>query len=92
MKGIKMKNDEWGGLPLDAYSATPVITTKVIDRTKEKCCNNCFKVKMLDQFYKNKESKDGRQRRCIECNPKVWAEYKERTKTTKKRQYFFKGK
>lgn len=80
-----MENKEWGGLPLESFSNTIQKVERVIDRTIEKKCSNCFSILPLTSFYKNKRW--GYQSRCKECNPKVWSEYKERTKNKPKRQY-----
>lgn len=40
-----------------------------------KSCNKCNEVKPLNEFYKNKNEKDGLQRACIECGKKRKKEY-----------------
>lgn len=40
-----------------------------------KNCNKCNEVKKLNEFYKNKNEKDGLQRACIDCGKKRKKEY-----------------
>lgn len=45
-----------------------------------KTCTTCFEEKLLEGFYINRNSPDGRMTKCKDCNKKASREYKERNK------------
>ncbi len=54
---------------------------------EEKTCNHCHTSKSIDEFNKNKRSPDGHERRCRECNKKLYEQNKEK-RLNQKRKYY----
>ena len=50
-----------------------------MESIKEKRCSGCHKLKLFNQFYKDKSKKYGLSSRCIDCHKKYYEVYKKKS-------------
>lgn len=54
---------------------------------KDKVCSKCKEIKKLDEFYNDASTKDGKQRKCIQCFKKYAKENKQHRKKYNQNHY-----
>lgn len=69
-----------GTMARSAGRSEEVCVLELTGRNRRKICDTCGVLKKLDDFYKDKESRDGRGKRCQECERKRVKSYEERKK------------
>lgn len=74
---IKMSETEYTEL-VGALERHGEIQLLEVVRPSKKKCGNCFKVKPISEFYKNRSKPDVVQWRCKACNAEVCRAYEER--------------